>query len=115
MTYSVYIPHHSLGIDEGSGVVGHDTGGDRILVDFEGNRFGASNIITFADRVYHAASRQEHDYPTIARKFVPRELLVEIGWFDGDRVQVPPGNEDALATWLGTHTLDLTQLARRGR
>lgn len=69
-------------IDRGSGIVGEDPHqGERLLVYYEGNRFGAQNIVTFADRCYFAASRLIETYPTVAQAAVPPEALTQVGWY----------------------------------
>ena len=109
MNLTVYVPSvdgplDAL-IDRGSGIVGSpDASPDHVRIDFEGNRYGAANIITFADKVAHAAGRHETHYPTVARAFVPREHLIAVGQFDGDRVEV--GDSEALTDWLGDYTDD---------
>lgn len=106
-TVFVPVPHSRAEalIDPGSGIVG-DTAGQvegRILVDFEGNRFGAANIATFADRVSHAADRSRNNYPTTARAALPSEDLVAVGVFDPERgiVHLFPDRHQVLAAWLG--------------
>jgi len=117
---TVYVPRADsrLGIDRGSGIVsigrlvqsGQAT--DRVLVDYEGNRYGAVNIVTYADRVAHAYDRQRQQYPTVARALVARESLIEIGWYEpdvGSVVVFPGGARDDLAEWLdavGTEWMD---------
>lgn len=81
---TVYVPAGTgelLGIDPRSGIVGQPVANGFVEVYFEGNRFGASNIVTFADRCHHAADRMWESYPTIARKTVPASLLEEAGTF----------------------------------
>lgn len=107
----VYIPAPGVttSIDAESGIVGreHPHGRTRLglvlEVYYEGNRFGAANIVTFADRVYHAADRMATNYPTIARGVFPADELEQVGTFDGDRVQLLPdgGKLTRLARWVG--------------
>src|SRR4051812_17483330 len=61
----------------GSGIVGARTVPEDpespVLVYYEGNLYGAANIVTWADRVYHAADRllwQGRGYPTRAMTLV---------------------------------------------
>jgi len=111
MRLTVYIPvdGHYTPIAETSGVVGTTTrDADRnptgsVLVDYEANLYGAANIITWADRVAHAASRHVHRYPTSARSLLPEDAVLAIGSYDVDRQEVTldPGVEGRLANWIG--------------
>ena len=72
-SYTVLVPKPGTRaadiIDHGSGIVSEgiiDTEG-RIEVYFEGNRHGAENLRTYAQRVGSAAGRLVQRYPTIAR------------------------------------------------
>ena len=108
----VFVPRSTarLGIDRKSGIVGRPTQSGRIELYFEGNRYGASNIKTFADRVYHAADRMQMRYPTIARSVVSEGEVIKVGWFNGQTVAVT--NESALASWLGVDQIDPAELQR---
>lgn len=104
-------------IDPGSGVVGTSDaywhGTRRItpkvgvhVVDFEGNRFNASNIVTYYDRVAHAADRHFTAYPTIARTRAHEDDLIHVGWYypHAKRIEIL-ATDRALATlieWLTT-------------
>ena len=90
-------------IDPKSAIVSApDPSGDELLVYFEGNRYRAANMITFADRALHAAGRLASNYPTIAKATVPRRALTHVGLFTpGHGVDVPDaGALVALARWL---------------
>lgn len=107
------IPEHRHFIDLGSGIAGQQPGAERTTIYFEGNRYGASNIVTFADRCLHAADRMIARYPTIAQKSVPSEDLQHIGYLDMTFGEVHLDDaeaERALAAWLGGDRLDMTQL-----
>lgn len=91
---NVYIPRQGSRlasvITTGSGIVGSTEkfpDGDRIVIDYEGNIYGASNVKTYADRLDVAAGRHlfnyPHRYPTIARMYLPRDTdeLIKIGSF----------------------------------
>jgi hypothetical protein len=108
---AVYVPKQGEGtvIDRGSGIVGTPRGtrpdGEpaTLCVDYEGNRYGASNIKTFADRVMHAASRHAAEYPTIARQYVFAGDMELVGWYDsGRRCVIVPDTHKAklLDEWL---------------
>jgi hypothetical protein len=110
---TVYVP--KLGtiaaqmIDAGSGVVGQPgkqvSAVEVIEVYYEGNRFGYSNVHTFADRVKVAADRMGQSYPTIARAVYPVDMLVEVGQFDGRQVLLVDGDDRValalIAAWIG--------------
>jgi hypothetical protein len=77
-------------IDPGSGIVGsgrmrsrfkEDNTCPRICIDYEGNRNHAANIVTWEDKVFHAAGRHIAQYPTIARAWPRGEDLIEVGMF----------------------------------
>lgn len=94
-------------IDRGSGIVGTPDGA-RVVIDYEGNRYGASNIVTFADRVMIAAGRHESGYPTIARMSVEPESLIRVGTYDGARhVALESDYLDHVAAWIGCGVADL--------
>jgi hypothetical protein len=111
-SFPVYIPHAAAPkrlrdtvalIDPKSAIVSvPDLSGDELLVYFEGNRYRAANMITFADRARHAAERLATNYPTIARALVPRRALTRVGSFTPDHgVDVPDARAlVALARWL---------------
>lgn len=109
----------------GSGIVGirvESSAAAQVLIDFEGNRYGAVNIVTFADRCLHAHDRQTTSYPTIARAIVTSEALVHVGWLgdkprDGSprQVIVKPAGRKPLADWLGLEVDDLGPQLRCSR
>lgn len=116
---AVYVPNDdapdTLGlavkhIDRGSGIVGEDPHqGERLLVYYEGNRFGAQNMVTFADRCYFAASRLIEDYPTVAQAAVPPESLTQAGWYYPrfKRVEIRDVHDMiAIAHWLDLEVSD---------
>lgn len=104
----VYVPAGGAvsvaNIDAGSGLVGTPSvTGERVTIDYEGNRFGASNLVTYADRVWHAHGRHVEDYPTVARSFVPAADVVEVGHVDLWRGVVALDGDDSrelVARWL---------------
>jgi hypothetical protein len=112
MLFTVYVPAvvAATTIDPGSGIVG--TGqGDRLLIDFEGNRFGSSTMVTFADRVHHAAGRHKDRYPTIARHLVKPESMRKVGTFDDERGEVALDSSAAAAALAQWCSLGPTELA----
>jgi hypothetical protein len=81
----VYVPTGSAArtIDRGSGVCScAEADETQLLVDYEGNRYGASNLATFGDRVHIAAGRHRERYPTVARGMYPVVELEPVGVFD---------------------------------
>lgn len=116
----VYVPASpqmaaQLGIAAGSGIVGSPVSpGGRVMVDFEGNLYGAANIVTFADRVRHAADRHATGYPTVARRFVPAESLTAIGSYHAGRVELHDDGEQQLMSWLADDADISAQLRTSG-
>jgi len=90
-----------------------DTANSKLMIDFEGNIYGAENMRTYADRVEHAAGRHRDHAPTIARLVVAREDLIAVGSYDGERIETQ--NSEALASWLGGDYLDDAELERTPR
>jgi hypothetical protein len=99
---AVYVPRPGRlkFIDPGSGIVGAPIGAPRTRIDYEGNRHGAVNLVTFADRVQVAAGRYLNDAPTIARAWVAREDLVLVGSYDPHLGVVTVTVRQPLAAWL---------------
>lgn len=89
-------------IAHGSGIVGAHMGTE-VLLDYEGNLYGAVNMKTWADRVAHAWDRQRVLYPTIARMSVKRSDVILVGHFDGQRVQLKEGFEALVHRWVNTN------------
>ncbi|HEU5105198.1 MAG TPA: hypothetical protein VFU11_05110 [Solirubrobacterales bacterium] len=119
----VYVPapgHEvdTLTIAPGSAIVGiPEVGADRVHVYFEGNRFGAVNIKTLADRALHAAGRLLQDYPTTAQMEVSRESLLAVGSFDYSGVRIVltgPESRREVARWLSLAEFDPAELERGG-
>jgi len=74
---------------------------ERIVIDYEGNLYGAANIVTFADRVCVAAERHTARDPTIARQYVHAGDLIAVGLWDSDEGVVQVTDPEPLAAWLG--------------
>lgn len=119
----VYVPVERWAhrIDPRSGIVGRPedrnglAGGEAVHIYYEGNRFGASNIVTFADRCDHAHGRMVENYPTVAQRMVPLDLLTRVGTFL-PRLGVQLDGEAAcliaLAKWLDVDLEDTRQRVR---
>lgn len=107
---AVYVPvGQALTIREGSGIVGTLQENGRVMIDYEGNLYGAVNIVTFADRVHHAWGRHSVHYPTVARALVPTDAVARVGWYDPEAGVVDldgPEDEAALSAWLGHPVTD---------
>lgn len=90
MEHNVYIPRPGslLDLAAGSGIVGTFQDKTRILIDFEGNIYGAVNLATWADRIHSAAGRAETKYPTTARRSVRISDLVLVGSYESDTGEV---------------------------
>lgn len=78
---------------------------DQVDVYFEGNRYGAANIVTFEDKVLHAAGRLDAKYPTVARGRYALDDFVVVGLFSYSadwkqtELEVFESGKDALEAW----------------
>lgn len=112
--FDVYVPVEDTPLRNellaGSGIVGtpasawFESEDEAVLIDFEGNKYGAVNLVTFADRVYHAAGRQQQRYPTVARRMVEADTIEHVGFFYPEFSRVDVGSSEQLAAigkWLG--------------
>ena len=102
-------------IYSGSGIVAIAQPSGGYILDFEGNRYGAVNLVRYGDRVHNALGRQQVRYPTAARHYVKdlSEYQV-IGRFNANLGHVElldaPGIVDALQSWLGVEHLEGAEL-----
>ena len=103
-------------ICRGSGIVAQPWAADpaKLMLDYEGNIYGAVNIKNFADRVDHAYGRQITEYPTTARCWVDKDQVIEIGVWDPEKGEVilHPGEEirGLVCTWLEVLTVSEVDL-----
>ncbi len=103
---NVYVPIGvaMLAVDPRSGVVGTPQGDGKVLIDYEGNRFKAANIVTFADRVQVAYGRHNTHYPTVARMLRNESEVELVATFDpqAGRVYTLGGTHElmSLLSWL---------------
>ena len=88
LTIAVYVPKddphlRALKLAGGSAIVGEPVREDPAMrrIYYEGNVFGASNILTYADRVDCAAAALAHRFPTTATAHVPASALRHVGEF----------------------------------
>lgn len=110
---SIYIPALGTYLDREllpkSGLVGVPAADDRVLVYYEGNKYGAENMRTWADKLYHAADRllwKGIGYPTIAFAFVPRDDVLMVGqlWHPERRIEIH--DSEKVSAWLGKDALE---------
>jgi hypothetical protein len=108
---NVYVPApgSDLGIVPGSGIVGtrqpalpgvraiEEDG--LVLVDYEGNLYGASNVRTLEDRLHHAAGRHIMRYPTVARRLARVSELVFVGDYFYDEKRLLVTRPNLLEEW----------------
>lgn len=81
-----------------SHVVGNPTA-SWVLVDYEGNKYGAVDLGTWTQRVFHAWGRASQNYPTVARQAVPTTQVVVVGDVDEDG-EVTVWNQHRVDEWL---------------
>jgi hypothetical protein len=98
-------------VDRASGIVGSREGGS-VVLDYEGNRYGAANVRTFADRVRVAYGRHTTRYPTVARIAADEGELVELGYYTPATGEVTVHGHALgdLLEWLGVDVLDPAEL-----
>lgn len=86
-------------IDPGSGIVAFRVAGDedKLMLYYEGNRYGAENLKKWDERVEHAYGRMAAKYPTTAMICLDASLFDVVGTTDGARVDV--FDRAALARW----------------
>lgn len=99
-------------IDQRSGVVGQPNGGERIHVYFEGNRYGAVNMRTLGERVWHAYDRMAQSYPTVAQAFIDRKDLIRVGTFYPEHKKLDVDDATGLTALMKWMDCDSVELAR---
>lgn len=116
MTLPVFVPiegtpYYKL-IDKGSGIVEipERSTWERAVIYFEGNRFKASNIRTFANKCYHAASRGTAQYLTVATAIVLRNEFILVGHYDIETKTVDVINAPGLCRWCDWNVIDSKEL-----
>ncbi len=116
-TLRIYVPAdpRQSSIASGSGVVGHNTDSNgAVVVYYEGNLHGATNLNRFDERLMHAAGRLVHRYPTIAMSAVNADQLVQVGTLTYPEGRITVTNRPLLEAWAGEAVPDgLTQDAQR--
>lgn len=71
-----------------------------VVIYFEGNIFGAVNLVEYPDRVLNAAGRLRENYPTSAMQGAYLSDLVAIGTFHYPTRGLLIENRAALQEWL---------------
>lgn len=98
--YGVYVPVVPSYLAKGTAFAGREVEGDRVLLYYEepGNY---ANVVTFEDRLHHAADRMHTAYPTSKMMGLPKGDLIKVaetswepdmGWIiktilDGDELR----------------------------
>lgn len=108
--FTIYVPRvgspTEVMVDLGAGIVGRPEG-DRAHVHYE-NPGVSSNIVTWADRCYHAADRMATKYPTHKTLWPQVDELLVVGYFhlDGHESRIDVADSEKIAAWLGRDALD---------
>lgn len=90
---------------------------DRLVLDYEGNRFGSASFVTWADRVHHAWGRQAERYPTVARSRVPATAVQIVATYDpleGEITLLDDADINQLTLWLGADPTETGELLTTG-
>jgi len=87
-------------IDAGSGIVllPFEADATQAMAYYEGNRFGATNLQQWTERVHMAFSRASARYPTVARSMLALSELTIVGEFENNRFYIE--KPEAAAAWL---------------
>lgn len=91
-------------IDPGSGIVGFQLSAqspEQVMVYFEGNRVGASNLMRFEERVNQAYGRMVQRYPTVAVLALPLAYFSVAGQIEGYG-NVTVTDPEAVARWTSS-------------
>lgn len=86
VTYGIYVPAAGARqhIRQGSGIVGVPVG-DRVAVHYQDRPANSANLVTWADRLFHAASRKSTHAPTSSQASLPAADLITVGEYDARR------------------------------
>lgn len=115
MIVPLYIPTASNrhAILPGAALVGEwDFMVGRVMLDFEGNKYGAVNLQRYIERCMVAWHRHATRYPTVSRIWVLSGEVSEIGFLDTERKRAAVGPNDLprLAQWLDMETVPEREL-----
>ena len=121
----LYVPVEQFGahgIVPGSAIVARDdreSDSDPLLVHYEGNMYGATNLESYLDRALCAAGRLLERYPTTAKMAAAPDELMFVGYLDYEQQRIDIeglGSDRALAGWLGygdRSTVPTEEITRR--
>lgn len=104
MLLSLYIvsPAYHAFIAKASGIVGTGEVKDGLTtIYFEGNLYGAENVVRYDQKVEHAAGRLVEKYPTTAKMMLKPEHLTQVGTYDSESHVLDVTDPDALEAWAG--------------
>jgi hypothetical protein len=92
-------------IDRGSALVSDPDAvaeDGRVLVYYEGNRYGAINLRRYVERAVCAAGRMRERYPTVAMGALPEEELMRVGVLDYTKrvVRIDDGLKPLVEKWI---------------
>lgn len=82
----------------GSAIVAFKSDSDHLVIYYEGNLYGASNLRRFEDRALMAYGRLTQRAPTIAMAAVPMSEFVPVGHITSERMTIQ--ERDLLEMWL---------------
>lgn len=97
----------------GSALVGeYEYGVGRVTLDYEGNRYGASNLNRFVERAHAAWDRHVTKYPTVSRIWVQSHEVVIVGKYDPLKkvVAINPIDMPKFEAWLGVSPVPESEL-----
>ena len=94
----------------GSALVSVACSGEQVVCSYEGNKHGAVNIVTLADKAMHAAGRLRTGYPTAAVRSFRRSELVPVGFYDEEQgeLHITGGAHANVARWVGCALSELS-------
>lgn len=102
--YKIVVPKSPSQVDQGSAMVTQlvpDAQG-YVIVHFESNRYGASNLDRFVEKLCSAASRHAARYPTIAKQAFHKDDLKVVGTFNLTGRRITAVSDPAsLKEWAG--------------
>lgn len=105
---TVYVPAADSALRRtllpGSALVGSLSNGRRIMVDFEGDKYGSQGLRTYEQKLLHASGRHVERYPTVARAFVESGDLIEVGTYDVHQRTLTVTDPQALKGWTDEHS-----------
>lgn len=78
---------------------------DRLVIDYEGAIYRQFNIVTWVDKLHHAAGRHLEHYPTMARQLVDAEDFKRVGFWIPLELRVTVDEPDLVRHWLGVDDL----------